>query len=130
VGAPPKLLLDENISPRLAQKLRDEDGVDAIGVRDRDMLAAKDPQVFELAYREDRVLVTSNFTDFEPLARRSDVHCGVVAVLSGPAGPFNATEQLQIIRRALLLLIAAGDVTNRFLYISLDEERWVTLPTG
>jgi hypothetical protein len=35
-----KLLLDENISPKVAEKLTLEDGIDACRVRDRGLLAA------------------------------------------------------------------------------------------
>jgi predicted nuclease of predicted toxin-antitoxin system len=51
-----KLLLDENLSPRVAVILRDADGIDAIHVRDRGLLRASDHAVLERAYADDRVL--------------------------------------------------------------------------
>jgi predicted nuclease of predicted toxin-antitoxin system len=54
-----KLLLDENISPKVALDLC-ADGIDAIAVRDRNMLEATDREVFQRAYDEDRIVVTKN----------------------------------------------------------------------
>lgn len=48
-----KLLLDENLSPRVTLALQ-ADGVDACSVRDRGMNGATDPEVLDLAFREDR----------------------------------------------------------------------------
>jgi predicted nuclease of predicted toxin-antitoxin system len=52
-----KLLLDENVSPVVAVTLCAE-GVDACHVRDRGLLGATDPEVLDLAFNEDRILVT------------------------------------------------------------------------
>ncbi|MCL2447640.1 MAG: DUF5615 family PIN-like protein [Polyangiaceae bacterium] len=59
-----KLLLDENLSPKVAEILRDADGIDAVHVRDRGLLRASDAVVLERAYAEDRVLATKNVDDF------------------------------------------------------------------
>ena len=37
-----RLLIDEDLSPRVAQRLRDEDGLDAVAVRDRGKLGVTD----------------------------------------------------------------------------------------
>jgi len=47
--------LDENLSPKVAEVLRSEDGVDACHVRDRGLLEATDREVLDRAYGEDRV---------------------------------------------------------------------------
>ena len=78
-----KLLLDENISPQVALRLREEDGVDACGIRDRALLEATDPEVLERAFAEDRILVTKNVADFEKLARARDLHSGIVLTGGG-----------------------------------------------
>ena len=62
-----KLLLDENISPRVADALR-ADGVDACGVRDRGLLEAMDHEVLEWAFGDDRIVVTKNVGDFDDAA--------------------------------------------------------------
>lgn len=64
-----KLLLDENLSPRLAEVLRNEDKLDAVHIRDRGLLGAKDHEVLERACAEDRVLATKKLDDFVKLAR-------------------------------------------------------------
>jgi len=53
---PPKLLIDENLSPNVAVTLRQE-GMDVVHVRDRGMNGASDAQV---AFREDRIPVRSS----------------------------------------------------------------------
>jgi predicted nuclease of predicted toxin-antitoxin system len=74
---PPKLLIDENLSPNVAVTLRQE-GIDAVFVRDRGMNGASDATVLDLAFREDRILVTSNVDDFVKLVRARDLHAGLV----------------------------------------------------
>ena len=64
-----RLLLDENRSPKVAEALAKEDGIDACHVRDRNMLAASDHEVLERAFAEDRILVTANVDDYAKLAR-------------------------------------------------------------
>lgn len=51
---PPKLLLDENLSPSIAVTLTRE-GYDVVHVRDRRLLKAPDAQVFARAFDEDRI---------------------------------------------------------------------------
>lgn len=68
-----KLLLDENLSPKVAEILCNEDGIDACHVRDRGGLGTLDHEVLDLAYVEDRILVTSNVGDFVKLARAREL---------------------------------------------------------
>lgn len=58
-----KLLIDENLSPSIAQALC-IDGIDACHVRDRKMLGRLDSRVLDKALQEDRVLVAANVDDF------------------------------------------------------------------
>ena len=74
---PPRLLLDENLSPSIARTLSRE-GYDVVHVRDRGLLQATDAQVFARAFDEDRIVVTSNCDDFKKLARAVAVHAGLV----------------------------------------------------
>lgn len=63
-----KLLLDEQLSPRIAQVLR-ERGLDAVAVGERDDLPqASDREIMEAAAREQRAVVTNNVKDFRPIA--------------------------------------------------------------
>ena len=112
-----KLLLDENVSPKVAAELARVDGLDACHVRDRGLLAATDAEVLERAYDEDRVLVTANVADFLKLARARDVHPGIVLFEDGA---LPRAEQLRLIRLAVAAIAALGDLVNKVLWVATD----------
>jgi hypothetical protein len=79
-----KLLLDEMLSPRIAETLRTE-GADVLSISESPALrATPDPDVLELAAREQRVLVTDNIKDFGPINRiwaaQGRTHAGILFV--------------------------------------------------
>lgn len=116
---PTKLLLDENLSPKIALDLCTE-GVDAAHVRDRGLNAATDAEVLAKAYAEDRILVTANVDDFAKLARARDLHPGIVLIEDGA---LMRAEQALVIRDALAAIqaeqAAGRDMVNRLLHINL-----------
>ena len=62
-----KLLLDEMLSPAIAQELRSR-GHDVLAVGgDRDREGMSDPEVMAWARTEHRAIVTNNLRDFRPL---------------------------------------------------------------
>jgi predicted nuclease of predicted toxin-antitoxin system len=62
-----KLLLDEMLSPSIAEQLRTQ-GYDVVAINGHPRHAAlSDPEVTELARSERRALVTNNLVDFRPL---------------------------------------------------------------
>lgn len=82
-----KLLLDEQISGKVAVPLR-EQGHDAIAVTDEPALRGlSDPDLFELAQGQERVVVTFNVADFVAIVREfaqaSRPHRGLILVNQG-----------------------------------------------
>jgi predicted nuclease of predicted toxin-antitoxin system len=113
-----KLLLDENVSPNVAEDLARIDGLDACHVRDRGLLSATDREVLDRAYDEDRILVTANIADFLKLARARDMHPGIVLLEDGA---LPRADQLRLIRLAVAAIAAAGgDLLNKVLSVAQD----------
>lgn len=64
-----KLLLDEQISPRVAERLRQR-GHDVVAVAEQAALRGlADPELFDIAQTQERAVVTYNRADFEALVR-------------------------------------------------------------
>ncbi|HUB98362.1 MAG TPA: DUF5615 family PIN-like protein [Solirubrobacterales bacterium] len=79
-----RLLLDEQISGKVAKRLRDR-GHDVIAATDDPGLRGLgDPDLFEVAQRQGRAVVTYNRVDFEPIVREyaetNREHHGLVVV--------------------------------------------------
>lgn len=89
-----KLLLDEHISGKVAERLRGLGHDVTAVVADPDSRSIADIDVSELAQREGRAVVTYDREDFERLVRRyvraNRLHHGLVIVLSAriPGGEF------------------------------------------
>ncbi|HLG17762.1 MAG TPA: DUF5615 family PIN-like protein [Blastocatellia bacterium] len=60
---PPKLHLNEHLSPRLATELRTR-GFDVTSSRDSSLLSKDDEEQMAFAVAEQRAMVTFNFSDF------------------------------------------------------------------
>lgn len=79
-----KLLLDEQISHGVAERLRDR-GHDVTAVTEEQSLRGLgDPEVFEVAQAQGRAVVTYNRDDFEAIVREfaeaEREHCGLIVV--------------------------------------------------
>lgn len=62
-----RLLLDEMLSPKIAQELQAR-GYDVVAVAgDRDREGLSDPEIMSLARAERRAVVTNNLRDYRPL---------------------------------------------------------------
>jgi predicted nuclease of predicted toxin-antitoxin system len=118
-----KLLLDEDLSPRNANVLCKEDLIDTVAIRDRGYCGALDHEVLELAYQDDRMLVTANVKDFEKFASLRELHCGLILIMDGD---LSREEQLHAIRQAISLISNSEpmDMTNRALYLDWRKKTW------
>ncbi len=89
-----------------------------VHVRDRGLNSKDDSTVLDKAFEEDRVVVTSNISDFERLARARECHAGLVLV---EEGDLKRDEQIALLRRVLSLIeaerAAGRDMVNRAMRI-------------
>lgn len=64
-----KLLLDEQISGKVAERLRDRGHDVTAATDDPSLRGLSDPDLFKVAQEQGRALVTYNRVDFEPIIR-------------------------------------------------------------
>jgi predicted nuclease of predicted toxin-antitoxin system len=120
-----KALLDEQLSPWIAELLRDR-GHDIQAVVDRRDLAGRtDRVILEIATAEDRAVITNNVKDFRPLAAerlaRGDSHAGVILLPSTRTRTRGAVEMLANAIEEILAEHPDG---------LLATERWLPLAPG
>lgn len=107
-----KLLFDENMPlPKKMPRLNSRFLVKHT-VEDYNKAGAKDIEVYELAKRENRIIVTFNVKHFRELATLSK-NSGVIGL-----SPNLSTEQIDKKLAALLLRSAASQIFGKFNYIS------------
>lgn len=79
-----KLLLDEQISGKVAERLRDRGHDVTAATDDPSLRGLSDPDLFDVAQGQGRALVTYNRVDFEPIIRgyvaENRKHHGLVIV--------------------------------------------------
>jgi len=92
-----RLLIDENLSPLLAQ-WANAAGFPAEAIAHVGLAGATDTAVWRHAYAHDQVVVTVNVGDFLQLAASAELHPGVIALRE--AG-LSRDEQWQRLRQAL-----------------------------
>jgi hypothetical protein len=64
-----RLLLDEQISGKVAERLRDRERDVIAATDDLGLRGLSDPDLFEAAQQQSRAVVTYNRVDFEPIVR-------------------------------------------------------------
>lgn len=95
-----KVLLDENLSPRLVPRLAAL-GVYAAHVAHLGRAGLTDPALFRYAFDQDMVVVTINAADFLTLAADCELHPGVIVLrVSG----LTAEEQWEHLEPVIRLL--------------------------
>jgi predicted nuclease of predicted toxin-antitoxin system len=97
-----KALLDEQLSPQIAELLR-KSGYDIEAVLDRDdLIGRSDRIVFEVACGEGRAVVTNNIKDFRPLAAeflaQGRSHAGLILL---PSTRTRSRDAIAAIARAV-----------------------------
>lgn len=115
-----RLLLDENVSPRLVLALLG-DGHDVVHVRDRGWSGLPDHVLWREAVNDDRAFVTINVRDFRRLATAEDIHGGLITFPSGAS----SDGQLQFIRRGIDALVAAGEINT---WVRVEDDREIVAP--
>lgn len=79
-----KLLLDEQISGKVAERLRDRGHDVTAATEEPGLRGLSDPDLFEVAQQQGRALATYNRVDFEPIIREFALmdreHHGLVIV--------------------------------------------------
>ena len=118
-----KVLLDEHLSPLIAQALR-ERGFDAAGVSERDdIIPASDEVVMALALTEDRAVVTNNIKDFRPLAAER------LASGKGHAGLILLPARRTRTRQATGYIVdAVAAIMTAHPHGTPDQEHWISPP--
>ncbi|MGQ0663756.1 MAG: DUF5615 family PIN-like protein [Pseudomonadota bacterium] len=100
-----KLLLDENLSPRLVERLAPI-GIYAAHVAQLGLAGRSDPDLFRYAHENDLTVVTINAADFLTLASGVDLHPGLIVLrVSG----LTADEQWDHLAPALADCLARSD---------------------
>jgi len=109
------LLIDENLSPRIA-RWACEAGYPAEAAAHVGLAGAPDEAVFKHAYQRSQVVVTVNVGDFMALAAGMDLHPGVIALREAE---LSAEEQWQRVRAALAYVErrCRGDLLNHVLEV-------------
>ena len=112
---PPKLYLNEHLSPRLAEQLR-QHGFDVTSTLEAKMGEADDDEQLAHAISEQRAIVTFNHRDFatrhERCLAEGGKHWGIV---------FSTEEAVDVLRRRLLRLLnslAAEDLINQIRWLN------------
>jgi predicted nuclease of predicted toxin-antitoxin system len=104
-----RALLDEQLSPQIAELLR-QAGHDVVAVIEREDLAGRsDRVVFEVAAGEQRAVITNNINDFRPLAAewlaQGKTHAGLILL---PAARVRTRAAIPLLADAIAKLLRAN----------------------
>jgi hypothetical protein len=112
---PPRLYLNEHLSPRLADQLRTY-GFDVTSSQEAGMLSVPDSDQLAHAVSEQRAIVTFNVGDYVGLHQEYQAggteHWGII---------FSTVESVDVLRNRLLSLLtslSAGDLKNQIRWLN------------
>lgn len=116
-----RFLIDEDLSPAVAKYVCENLLGDAVHIRDRNLLGLSDREIFDYAFKDERILITANIRDFEKIIQQQEIHAGMIFIQDGD---LLRAEQIELVRDAIdsiLYEIQQGkDMINRVLYVSRD----------
>ena len=124
-----KLLLDENLSPRLVSRLAAM-GIPASHVAHLGRGGLTDTELWQYAFAIDAVVATINARDFLLLARNVELHPGLIVLRRSGLSPDKQWRQLEPAVRYCLEQEAAGrSLVNLVLaVVDIDELEIYELP--
>lgn len=124
-----KILLDENLSPRLVQRIS-QLGIVAPHIVHVGRSGMSDPAVWRFAFANDAVVATINARDFLVLAREVELHPGLIVLRQSGLSPEGQWRLLEPAIRLGLAEEAAGrSLVNRVVeVIALDRLNVFDLP--
>ncbi|HKT54446.1 MAG TPA: DUF5615 family PIN-like protein [Caulobacteraceae bacterium] len=120
-----KFLIDECLSPELAEVARAEGHAGSTHVNWLGLTSAKDWTIARRAVDEGFVFVTNNTADFAALYGREALHVGLVC-LNVRAGGLNLELQRRLFRQVLSEL-DGEEIYNEVLEITLDKDGFVSI---
>src|SRR5262245_40310929 len=115
-----KLLIDENLSPGLAQLARSR-GFHAVHVNEINLRTAGDKHIARHAVDNGMVLVTDNMADFTRLYRRRELHPGLIFLQCDVKRIFTDRNQATMLSAVLDELIQ-DDLIQEAIRINLRSE--------
>lgn len=128
-----RLLIDECLSPELAQLAIDAGHVESTSVRDRGRLGLKDWELMEYVIQEDFILVTRNAQDFRGAGKvnpgglhgAAEVHAGLICLDS--ALEMDLDLQQELFRHNMLAELP--DLINQALEVYENEDGLISVNT-
>lgn len=126
-----RVLLDENLSPRLVPRLAAK-GVLASHVAHIGRAGLSDPELWRYAFETDQIVATLNVRDFLLLARSAELHAGLIVVRVPNLSPDDQWRHLEPAIDLVLAEVAAGRSSiNRLIEIvGPGDLRISDLPPG
>lgn len=115
-----KLLIDENLSPKLVKFARRR-GFPATHVNEVNLRTADDKHIARYAVDNGMILVTNNMADFTRLYQRRELHPGLIFLQCDVKGIFNDRNQATMLSAVLDELIQ-NDLIQEALRINLIED--------
>ncbi len=128
-----RLLIDECLSPELAQLAIEAGHVESTSVRDRGRLGLKDWELMEYIVQEDFILVTRNPQDFRGAGKANpgglhgvaEVHAGLICLDS--ALEMDLDLQQELFKHALNALGDLPDLINQALEVYENEDGLISV---